>query len=212
MKKNGFTFIEVLAMITVIGIIMVVAIPNITGMMNNQKLDLIKSDAVSMVEAAKMKANKDRAFVKPKKGDCVVFSLNYLDDNDNIVKGPNGGEYNKFDSVVVYTRKGNKYKYYVRLVEEYKGKRTGIHLVDGDEIQYLKTRDIKKIEDNIGITKNDRNTEGLAKLRVFGSITAECDYIRDYYSGGNYCTKFNDIYYDNEGNVVSKEEYLSVCS
>ena len=60
MKKNGFTLVEVLAMITVIGIIMLVSIPNISGMMKNQRLNYLKGDATSMVEAAKMKVSKVR--------------------------------------------------------------------------------------------------------------------------------------------------------
>ena len=128
MKKNGFTLVELLAMLVVLGIIMVIAIPNISGMLANQKLDALKNDANSMVESAKMKVNKDRLMVKPSEGECIGLSLNYLDDTDSIAKGPNGGNYDKFDSIVIYTRKNNKYLYYVRLVEEYNGKRTGIHL------------------------------------------------------------------------------------
>lgn len=218
MKKNGFTLVEVLAMLVIISIIMVVAIPNISGMLKNQRLNVYKNDANSMVEAAKMKVSKEEMFVKPQAGQCIVFPLNYLDENDNIVKGPNGGEYNKFDSVVVYTRVDDvntntkKYKYYVRLVEEYDGKREGIHLIESIDIKNLKTRDINLIEDNIGLTKFDRTSEGIAKLSVFASIMAYCETINGYYSGGNYCIKVNNDYYDANGNIVEYQDYLASCS
>ena len=212
MRKNGFTFVELLAMLTVIGIIMLVAIPNISGMLKNQRLGSLKADAMSMVEATKTKVVKDKLMVKPKAGECVVFPLNYLDDNENITKGPNGGLYDQFDSIVVYTRVGNKYKYYVRLVEVYKDKRIGISMLDSISIDSLKSGDISEIADNIGLTKNDNRSVGISKLEGFGPVVAKCDDIVGYYSGGNYCVYSNGIYYDDEGNKVSAERFGEVCS
>ena len=212
MRKNGFTFVELLAMLTVIGIIMLVAIPNISGMLKNQRLGSLKTDAMSMVEATKTKVVKDKFMIKPKVGECVVFPLNYVDDNENITKGPNGGLYDQFDSIVVYTRVGNKYKYYVRLVEVYKDKRIGISMIDSISIDSLKSGDISEIVDNIGLTKNDNRSVGISKLSGFGPVVAKCDNIVGYYSGGNYCVYSNGIYYDDEGNKVSAERFGEVCS
>jgi type IV pilus assembly protein PilA len=211
MKKNGFTFIELLAMLIILGIIMLIAIPNISGMLKNQKLDKYKHDAINMVEAAKVKAKSEKSLIAPKSGDCIVFTLKYLDSNESIVTGPNGGKYDKFDSIVVYTRKASKYKYYVRLVEDYKGKRTGFHLVDSNNINSLKTINIDNIEDNIGLTREDRGQTALNKIGVFGVITAECSNIRDYYSGVTYCTLKDGEYYDNEGNKVPADMYSEIC-
>ncbi len=212
MKKNGFTFVELLAMLTVIGIIMLVAIPNISGMLKNQRLGSLKTDAMSMVEAAKSKASKDRLMLKPKVGECIVFPLNYLDDNENIIKGPNGGLYDQFDSIVVYTRVDNKYKYYVRLVEIYNNKRIGVSLIESTSIDSLKYGDIGEIDDNIGLTKDDNRSTSIEKLESFGSITAKCNDVIGYYSGGNYCVYYNGIYYDDEGNKVSASRFEEVCS
>lgn len=215
MKKNGFTLVELLAMLVILGIVIAIAIPNISGMLQNQKLGMIKNDAVSMVEAAKMKASKERFMYKPKKNECVLFSLNYLNENDNIVKGPNGGEYDMFDSVVLYTRKGNKYVYYVRLVENYNGKRTGIHLLESSNISSLQSIDIEEVDDNIGIVKTDTLDEVNSKIDTFGAINLLCGnrpFIKQYYSGGNYCVYKNGVYYDIDGNVVTESVYHSKCS
>ena len=212
MKKNGFTFVELLAMLTVIGIIMLVAIPNISGMLKNQRLGSLKTDATSMVESAKAKAGKDRLMPKPKVGECIVFPLNYLDDNENIIKGPNGGLYDQFDSIVVYTRVDNKYKYYVRLIEIYNNKRIGVSLIESTSIDSLKYGDIGEIDDNIGLTKDDNRSTSIEKLESFGSITAKCNDVIGYYSGGNYCVYYNGIYYDDEGNKVSASRFEEVCS
>ena len=54
MKNNkGFTLVEVLAMLVVLGIIIGVTVPNITGILNNQKTNLIAEDGIKMIENAK---------------------------------------------------------------------------------------------------------------------------------------------------------------
>lgn len=212
MAKNGFTFVELLATLAIIGILMIVTIPNISGILKNQRLDTLKRDATSMVESAKVKANKDRVLVKPKSGECIVFALNYLNDDDNIVKGPNGGKYDQFDSLIVYTRVGSKYKYYVRLVEKYQQKRMGIELIDINNISSLTTSQVQEIGDNTGLTDKDNRASGLAKVSMFGPITAVCSTINGYYSGGKYCSYSNGNYYDDQGNPVSATRYAEVCS
>ena len=212
MKKNGFTFIELLAMLVILGIIMLVAIPNITGMLQNQKLNVFKGDATSMVETAKVKANSERLLVKPKNGDCIVFALNYLNDDDNIVTGPNGGQYDQFDSFVVYTRSGNKYKYYVRLVELYKSKKIGVALIEGSTIKNLKSTDLVTITTGSGLVKKDNRAQGISKLNAFTVVKSKCTTITNYYSGGYYCVYFNGHYYDDNGNRVTPSKYAEVCS
>ena len=44
-KKNGFTLVELLAMLTVLGILMVVTIPNISKILNNNRVNKYKMDA-----------------------------------------------------------------------------------------------------------------------------------------------------------------------
>ena len=188
MKKNGFTLVEVLAMITVIGIIMLVSIPNISGMMKNQRLNYLKGDATSMVEAAKMKVSKSKEIEKIGAGDCIVFSLNYLDENENMVKGPNGGKYDQFESIVVYTREdtatSKKYKYYVRLVEIDGNKKNGITFIDSESINSL--TGIKEAEGTIGLTETTTQEDALTNLSVFASITQYCNIpVKGYYSGLN---------------------------
>ena len=54
MKNNkGFTLVEVLAMLVVLGIIIGVTVPNITGILNSQKTNLIAEDGIKMIENAK---------------------------------------------------------------------------------------------------------------------------------------------------------------
>ena len=72
--------------------------------------------------------------------------------------------------------------------------------------------DIGEIDDNIGLTKDDNRSTSIEKLESFGSITAKCNDVIGYYSGGNYCVYYNGIYYDDEGNKVSASRFEEVCS
>lgn len=213
MKKNGFTFVELLAMLAVLGILMLVAIPNISGILKNQRLNTLKNDAKSMVETAKIKASKERLLKKPGNGECIIFTLNYLNDNGNIEKGPNGGLYDQFDSVVVYTRSGSRYKYYVRLFETNNGKSTGILLSDGEDVKDLKQSDIKEVTSKIGLTKTDTFATATPKLNGFSLISSKCSGgIKGYYSGSTTCTIYNGKYYDANGNIVTEAQYNASCS
>ena len=48
-KRKGFTLVELLAMLVVLGILMAVAIPNITGILGNQRVNGLKADAESLI-------------------------------------------------------------------------------------------------------------------------------------------------------------------
>ena len=106
MRNNkGFTLVEILAMLVVLGILMAVAIPNISGILNNNRKNGYKSDATRMVDTAKMKVAKGNV-KKPAKNKCVVLALTYLNDSEDIVKGPNGGLYLEYESFVIIKRSG----------------------------------------------------------------------------------------------------------
>ena len=143
MRNRGFTLVELLAMMVVLGIIMGVAIPNIMGIMSSQKVNIVKTDADKMVESAKMKMASDKTVIKPTNGKCIVFSLNNLNSNQDINSGPDGKEYLKFDSFVVVKRNGSKFEYYVRLVEE--ANENDYYGVDLVNINSLTDNDVKTV-------------------------------------------------------------------
>ena len=134
LKNRGFTLVELLAMLVVLGILMAVTIPNITGILNQSKENIIKEDVNKMVDFTKVKI-ESKNIKKPSKGKCLIFTLDYLDDNDDFKSGPNDGKYNKLDSFVIVKREYNKYKYYVRLIENVNGKKYGVEGVDYEKFQ-----------------------------------------------------------------------------
>ena len=146
--KRGFTLVELLAMLVILGILMVVAIPNITGILGNQKVNALKSDAMNIIETAKVKIAKDTSVAKPQPNQCLFFTLDSLDDNDDFTNGPNGGVYERYESFVVAIREPGttagttKYNYYVRLVETGKGgAMSGLDMVEESKIKDIKRTD-----------------------------------------------------------------------
>lgn len=205
-KNKGFTLVEILAMLVVLGILVAVSIPNINGMLQKQKINRVINDATNMIETAKIKVAKERYLTKPNNGECIIFSLDYINDNGNIEKGPNGGSYDQFDSFVVYKREGNRYNYYVRLVEEKNNKLYGVEYKDIDAIKKLKSSDIKSDLTSIGITKGDSNA--ISKLESSVSI---CNSVKKYYVNKIYCEEVNGKYYDANGHETSYSEYQKSC-
>lgn len=116
-NNKGFTLVELLAMLTVLAILMAVTVPNVNGILKNQRDNTLVEDAERFIEQTKTAMTVDSKIKKPAAGECLVFTLQYVDFNKEIVKGANNKEYKRFDSIVVYARVGNEYKYYVRLIE-----------------------------------------------------------------------------------------------
>ena len=190
MKSNkGFTLIELLAMITVLGILMAVTIPNITGILNNSRLNVIKSDAQSIIEKAKVKTKSNYKIKNPTENHCIVFTLNYLNDNNDIGKGPNDGIYDPYESFIIYTRVGQRYKYYIKLVEITDDGQFGMNVIDSEEIKKIKENDIVPITSNLGLNNNKEESKIILnanKPKVgYGDLsgTTLCSNgIDDYYS------------------------------
>ena len=118
--------IELLATIVILGIIMIVAVPNVTGIIYRNRANTYVEDAKKMVTLADYAIRgSNNKIVKPADGHCIAFSLQYLD-NAEFEEPPNGGDYQKNDSFVVVKKEGTKLVYYAQIVELYKSTYRGI--------------------------------------------------------------------------------------
>lgn len=102
MDKKGFTLIELILVIGIIGVILVFAIPNVTTTLEKNKKDQMIADAKDMAEKA-----KNYILIKGCTTDKLY--LNSLDTNKEIKDSPYGGEYNRDSSYVEVVCNENKY-------------------------------------------------------------------------------------------------------
>ena len=113
MNKNGFTLMELLVVIAILGIISLIAIPNMIGISDDVKKENMIDDAKKMISLAKYRINVDYEARKKETG--VTFYLKELDIDGAIKTDPDGGEYDRDSSYVKYTKTGGNVVYCVYL-------------------------------------------------------------------------------------------------
>lgn len=157
MKKNGFTLVELLASLTILGVLMVVTVPNVVGILSQNRDKTYVEDAKKMISAAKYKFTGNNGIIKPGNGQCIVISLGYLD-NAEFENPPNEGEYSKEQSYVVIKRTTNKYEFYARIVERLKDDSLyGIeHTIENQLEDGVKAQKLTAISD-VNVASIDKN-------------------------------------------------------
>ena len=173
-NKKGFTLVELLASLVILGVIMAVAVPNVVGILNRNRASTYIEDAKKLSTTAEYKFRSDNTLQKPTtNGQCIAISLKYLD-NSEFNNPPYGGKYLEQESFVIMKKENNSYKYYVQLIEEMpngsKGWR-GISLASTDTlyednyeekiINFSKSHDIANLgKDNSSKVQTYINSKG----------------------------------------------------
>lgn len=189
MNQKGFTLVEVIAMMVVLSVLMLIAIPNISGIIKNNREGIGVEDINKMVGNAQQRMETGRA-KHPSLNNCVVMNLKYIDNNDDFKQGLNGGEYDKLESVIIVTKKKisgststSKYKYYIRLVESKNSLTYVVDYVDYDVFA-------KKPEDYtskaVNFTESDKlnlqkSTNDQIKAKINSKIPGLCNNVTDVY-------------------------------
>lgn len=126
MNNKGFTLVELLATISLLAVLMMIAVPNIIGVVNRNKNKTYVEDAKKLVALAEYKVRSDPAN-KPTNGEYFCFSMETLGEGEFDSTAPNGGMYDAKSSYVKVTKgEDNALQYSVVLVENKNNKYTGI--------------------------------------------------------------------------------------
>ena len=110
MKKNGFTLVELLAVVTIISVLLLLVTPKIVNQLNNSKKD-VDDVTKKLIYSATEKYMKDYN-IDPKDTYCIPISDlendNYL--SDTVTDNNSGIELSK-DKAIKLTYEDNKYSY-----------------------------------------------------------------------------------------------------
>lgn len=117
-SNAGFTMIELLAAVVVLGILMIIAVPTVTNVLNDSKNKTYIDDSIRLISTFDNQMRKDNMMPVPAINCCIAMNLTYLD-NNTFNDAPYDGEYDRVYSFVIAKRKTTyEYDYYVRLVEK----------------------------------------------------------------------------------------------
>ncbi len=171
MNRRGFTLIELLAVVIILGVIMMIAIPNVLGMLDKNKKNSFVESARTMISRAEYTIRKDTSIEYPSNGKAIILTLEYLNTAD-ISNSPYDTEYSptrSFVAIVNHTENEvTEYKYYVHLVacstidcsNTNKNLNRGINLIYQDNLTGNKRYQIVKQGNdvNIDLGKTSGNT------------------------------------------------------
>jgi len=115
-NRKAFTLIELMAVIVILGVIMMIAIPNTLTMIDKNKKTTYIENAKSFVSLVQSKVRTDKSLEEPENSNsALIITLDYLNTSD-VEFSPYGEEYDKEHSFVAILVEGNKLQYYVHLV------------------------------------------------------------------------------------------------
>ena len=158
MRKKGFTIIEILAVIIIIGAISMIGVISINAYLANSEKDIYIANLKTFVKAAKDLYNSDRLAQEPRANEALIIPLELLElDQSAGYKSPYG-TYIKESTYIIVTRENDQNTYYIVALDSGD---IGINCVRENK---LHRREI--IIDNIDIDK----IKTLDQISFFGAV------------------------------------------
>ena len=110
-NKKGFTLVELLAVIVILGVLLMIAVPAVQNVIKKTKNNATQKQAELFIDAAKKMAIIDEAT-----SDMVIYKLSDLDSDV---------DKNRFTGMVVALKENGSYKYYIYLNDSVNKKTIG---------------------------------------------------------------------------------------
>ena len=111
MNKKGFTLVELLAVIALIGILSLMAVPNVISSINNSRKNAFLLDAKRMISKAEYLVSlEDITGRNQIKTDGKIYRFSDLNKNGEFQNDADGGEFASNSFVKVY-KSEDEYKY-----------------------------------------------------------------------------------------------------
>ena len=129
-SEKGFTLVELIVIIVIIGVILVFTLPNITSVLERNKKEQMIADAKDMVDKAKNKIIKTAGYPTGTGSGCKSFKLSEIDEREEIKTSPYGSSYNRTSSKVEICLESEQYKYRITLKD-------GSHTINNVELSQL---------------------------------------------------------------------------
>ena len=110
-NKKGFTLVELLAVIVILGVLLMIAVPAVQNVIKKAKNNATQKQAELFIDAAKKMTIIDEAT-----SDMVIYKLSDLDSDV---------DKNRFTGMVVALKENGSYKYYIYLNDSVNKKTIG---------------------------------------------------------------------------------------
>lgn len=115
MKNKGFTLVELMGVIVLLGVLILIAVPAVTGILKSSKDDLYQTQLRTIETAAKNWASDEENLkYLPDSGKCIYIHLYTLKEGEYVdlnIKNPKTEkEFNDTDTLVIISREAGKKK------------------------------------------------------------------------------------------------------
>ena len=142
MGEKGFTLVELLAIIVILSIIMVIAVPNVLGIIDNARNNSFLATAKRIVLSVKTKTATNINLIPTTNLTAKVITFDSLE-LDNVGKDVDGGNYGANSYVYIVKDDAGLLYYYVTL----QGSRRAINKVEENKILTATIKEVDEAEE-----------------------------------------------------------------